>query len=122
MSSHATSSRSDEVSTVHHRNVSRERKIIYGIIESAERPHHRHREQWEDRYGSREKWEVFAIILLLLATHILLALLGLIMAVVSEHLTQVMFLFFDFFVAWGNVILDYMLSWVQAFATWKWLW
>lgn len=122
MSSHATSSRSDEVSTVHHRNVSREREIVYRIIESAERPHRRRRERWEDRYGSREKWEVLAIILLLLATHILLALLGLIMAAVSGQLMQVMFPIFDFFVAWGNLILDYMSTWVQGFSTWKWLW
>lgn len=122
MSSHATSSRSDEVSTVHHRNVSREREIVYRIIESAERPRRRRREHWEDRYGSREKWEVLAIILLLLATHILLALVGLIMSAVSGQLLHVMTPIFDLFVTWGNVILDYMSTWVQGFSTWKWLW
>lgn len=122
MSSHATSSRSDEVSTVHHRNVSREREIVYRIIESAERPRRHRCEHWEDRYGSREKWEVLAIILLLLATHILLALVGLIMSAVSGQLIHVMTPIFDLFVAWGNVILDYMSTWVQGFSTWKWLW
>ncbi len=122
MSSHATSSRSDEVSTVHHRNVSREREIVYRIIESAERPRRRRREHWEDRYGSREKWEVLAIILLLIATHILLALVGLIMSAVSGQLMHVMTPIFDLFVTWGNVILDYMSTWVQGFSTWKWLW
>lgn len=122
MSSHATSSRSDEVSTVHHRNVSREREIVYRIIESAERPRRRRRDHWEDRYGSREKWEVFAIILLLLATHLLLALLGLIMAAMSGHLMRLMAPIFDLFLAWGYVILDYVSTWVQGFSTWKWLW
>lgn len=122
MSSHATSSRSDEVSTVRHRNVSHEREVVYRIIESAERPRHIHRAQWEDHYGTREKWEVLAIILLLIATHILLALLGLIMAAVSEHLMHFMLSIFDFFVTWGNFVLSYMSTWVQGFVTWKWLW
>lgn len=122
MSSRATSSRQDEVSTVHHRNVSREREIIYRIIESSERPRRRRRENWEDRYGSREKWEVFAVILLLLATHILLALLGLIISALSGHLMQLMAPIFDLLVAWGFVVLDYVTTWVQGFSTWKWLW
>lgn len=122
MPSRATSSRSDEVSTVRHRNVSHEREIIYRIIESAERPHRPRREAWEDRYGAREKWEVFAVILLLLATHILLALFGLIMAAVSEQLLDITFAILDFFIAWGNLILDYMTTWVQGFCTWKWFW
>lgn len=122
MSSHATSSRSDEVSTVHHRNVSREREIVYRIIESAERPRRRRRDHWEDRYGSREKWEVLAIILLLIATHVLLAIIGLIMSAMSEQLVQLMAPIFDIFVTWGMVILDYMSTWVEGFYTWKWLW
>lgn len=122
MSSHATSSRSDEVSTVHYRNVSHERDIIYRIIESAERPRRPRREHWEDRYGSREKWEVVAIIFLLVATHVLLAIIGLIMTVMSEHLFQLMTPIFDIFVTWGMMILDYMSTWVEGFYTWKWLW
>lgn len=122
MSSHATSSRSDEVSTVRHRNVSREREIVYRIIESAERPRRPRREQWEDRYGTREKWEVVAIILLLLATHVILALIGLVMAAISEHLMEVVFCVLDFFFAWGNLVLSYMTTWIEGFGTWKWLW
>lgn len=119
MSSYATSSHSDEISTVYHRNISREREIVYRIIESAEHPRRHNRKQWEDRYGIREKWEVLAIILLLLATHILLALFGLIMSAVSGQLLEFIFPIFDFFMAWGNLILDYLSTWVQNFATWK---
>lgn len=122
MSSHATSSRSDEVSTVYHRNVGREREIVYRIIESAERPRRRRREHWEDRYGSREKWEVAAIIGLLIATHVILAIFGLFMSIMSEHLFHLMAPIFDLFIAWGYVVLDYVWTWVPGFSTWKWLW
>lgn len=119
MSSHATSSRNDESSTIRHRNVNQERATVLRIIESAERPRPRHhRKEWKDYYGIHEKLEVIAIILLLVATHILLALL----AVLSSQLLEWMVAIFDLFVSWGDIILTYLSTWIQGMAIWKWLW
>lgn len=123
MSSHATSSRVNETSEIHHRNINRERETVLRIIESAEhfRPYP-YPKSWKDRYRIREIWEVIAIILLLIATHIILALMSWVIVTIYNELIEWIYAIFDLVIAWGNLILSYMSTWVHGFATWNWLW
>lgn len=123
MSSYATSSRVNETSEIYHRNINRERETVLRIIESAEclRPYP-YPKSWKDRYRIREIWEVIAIILLLIATHIILALMSWVIVTIYNELIEWIYAIFDLVIAWGNLILSYMSTWVHSFATWKWLW
>lgn len=100
MSSYATSSKVDENSNIRHRNVDHEREKVLNIIESAERrrPHLHH--------ALREIWEVIAVILLVIASHILLGL-----------MSWIIFTILDFVISWGNFIL----GWIHSLVTLKWL-
>lgn len=123
MSSHATSSYVNETSETYHRNINRERETVLRIIESAERLRpYPYPESWKDRYRIREIWEVIAIILLLIATHIILALMSWVIVTIYNELIEWIYAIFDLVIAWGNLILSYMSTWVHGFATWKWLW
>lgn len=123
MSSHATSSYVNETSGVYHRNINRERETVLRIIESAERPRlYPYHKSWKDRYRIREKWEVIAIILLLIATHIILAFMSWVIVTIYNELIEWIYAIFDFVITWGNLILGYMSTWVHGFSTWKWLW
>lgn len=123
MSSHATSSYVNETSETCHRNINRERETVLRIIESAEclRPYP-YPESWKDCYRIREIWEVIAIILLLIATHIILALMCWIIVTIYNELIEWIYAIFDLVIGWGNLILSYISTWVHSFATWKWLW
>lgn len=123
MSSYATSFRVNETSEIYHRNINRERETVLRIIESAERLRpYPCPESWKDRYRIREIWEVIAIILLLIATHIILALMSWVIVTIYNELIEWIYAIFDLVIAWGNLILSYMSTWVHSFATWKWLW
>lgn len=120
MSPHTSPSRSTKP-TIHSYNIDNEHEAILQLIEAAEYPNSLIQpKDYEYCYGTYEKWEMFGIILLLITTRIILAIIGWIIATISNYLMDWIYLIFDFFLVWGNIVLIYMMNWNQGLASWNW--
>lgn len=111
MTFRVTSNRFDGPSAVRHRNENDNHEIVYQSIEPVERPYTPiYLEDWEDCYGTREKWKVLRIIFLVIGAWIILALLGSILATLYHQLLKWMYFAVDFCLTWEHIISNYMIN------------